>query len=372
VSGACHDFPGSRSPRKVPARFKRILYAISVEDNLVLRKFGHDQNPGKIMKKLQLFILALCVVALLQGCDNKNSGTANGASQKKLRLAFVGSSADDFWTIVRLGCDGAARQLSDVDLDFRIPANRTAEAQQEILSDLVARGVDGIAISPIDAENQTEFLNNIATHTLLVCADSDAEKSKRACYIGTDNVAAGKQTAELLKTALPQGGKIILFVGYPNAQNAKDRIQGIQNGLAGSNIQIIDTLADGTKSAVALKNAQDALAKYSDLAGMVGLYSYDGPAILTAVRGAGKTGQVKIVCFDEDSDTLAGIAAGDIYGTIVQRPYDIGREAIIRMDKYLRGDKTQLSDGKILIPAHAVTKDNVAAIQASLKVILQP
>ena len=324
------------------------------------------------MKKLHLFILALCVVALFQGCDNKSSGTANDASQKKLRLAFVGSSSDDFWSIVRLGCDGAVRQLGNVDLDFRVPANRTAEAQQEILSDLAAGGVDGIAISPIDAENQTDFLNHIATNTLLVCADSDAKKSKRTCYIGTDNVAAGTQAAELLKAVLPQGGKIILFVGYPNAQNAKDRIQGIQNGLAGSNLQIIDTLADGTKSAIALKNAQDALAKHPDLAGMVGLYSYDGPAILTAVRGAGKAGQVKIVCFDEDSDTLAGIAAGDIYGTIVQRPYEIGRQAIIRMDKYLRGDKTQLSDGKILIPAHAVTKDNVASVQASLKVILHP
>ena len=329
-------------------------------------------SPNSIMKKLHLFIVALCVVALFQGCDNKNSGTANGASQKKLRLAFVGGSSDDFWSIVRLGCDGAARQLRDVDLDFRVPANRTAEAQQEILSDLVAGGVDGIAISPIDAENQTDFLNHIAAKTLLVCADSDAEKSKRTCYIGTDNVAAGKQAAELLKAVLSQGGKIILFVGYPNAQNTKDRIQGIQNELAGSNIQIIDTLADGTKSAIAQKNAEDALAKYPDLAGMVGLYSYDGPAILIAVRSAGKVGQVKIVCFDEDSDTLAGIAAGDIYGTIVQRPYEIGRQAIIRMDKYLHGDKTQLSGGKILIPAHVVTKDNVAGFQASLKVILQP
>jgi ribose transport system substrate-binding protein len=142
--------------------------------------------------------------------------------------------------------------------------------------------------------------------------------------------------------------------------------------LAGSNIQIIDTLADGTKSAIAQKNAQDALAKYPDLAGMVGLYSYDGPAILTAVRGAGKAGQVKIVCFDEDSDTLAGIAAGDIYGTIVQKPYEVGRQVVIRMDKYLRGDKTQLSDGKILIPTHVITKDNVAGFQASLKAILQP
>lgn len=322
------------------------------------------------MKKSHLFILAMCAAALFQGCDNKSSGTANGSSQKKLRLAFVGSTADDYWSIVRLGCDYAARQLGDVDLDFRFPAKRTAEAQQELLNHLVADGVDGIAISPIDADNQTDFLNNTAAKTLLVCADSDAEKSKRACYIGTDNVAAGKQAAELLKAALPQGGKIILFVGYANAQNTKERIQGIQNGLAGANIQIMDTLADGAKSVLALNNAQDALAKYPDLAGMVGIYGYHGPAILTAVRGAGKAGRVKIVCFDDESATLAGIAAGDIYGTLVQKPLEIGWQTIVRMDKYLRGDKTQLAGGKILITSRPVTKDEVGEFQAGQRGLL--
>src|ERR1039457_2508274 len=328
-------------------------------------------SPNSIMKKLHLFILALCVVALFQGCDNKSSGTANGASQKKLRLAFVANTADEYWAIVHLGCDYATRLLGDVDLDFRFPAEHTAKAQQEILSDLVAGGVDGIAISPIDAENQTDFLNHIAAKTLLVCADSDAQKSKRVCYIGTDNVAAGTQAAELLKAALPQGGKIILFVGYLNAQNVEERIQGIKTGLAGSNLQIIDTLADDSKGTLAQKNAEEALAKYPDLAGMVGLNSYTGPAILTAVRSAGKVGQVKIVCFDEDSDTLAGIAAGEIYGTIIQKPFWIGYQATLRMGKYLRGDKTQLAGGEIFIPTKAVTKNNVAAFQLELKNILQ-
>ncbi|MCX6896742.1 MAG: substrate-binding domain-containing protein, partial [Verrucomicrobia bacterium] len=151
----------------------------------------------------------------------------------------------------------------------------------------------------------------------------------------------------------------------------KDRIHGIQDALAGSNLQIVDTLADGKQSAVALKNAQEALVKYPDLAGMVGLYSYDGPAVLTAVRGAGKAGQVKIVCFDEDTNTLAGIAAGDIYGTIVQSPIEFGRQSIVRMGKYLQGDKTQLAAGKILIPSRPITKDNLAAFQAGRESALQ-
>jgi ribose transport system substrate-binding protein len=324
------------------------------------------------MKKIHPFILALCVLAFCQGCGKNNNGIANNPSPKKWRLAFVTNTKNDFWVTVRNGCERAAQNLGDVDVDFRFFTNSTVEAQQEILSALVASGVDGIAISPIDAEKETPFLNQIAAKTLLVCVDSDAANSKRVCFIGSDNGAAGKQAADLLKAALPQGGKIALCVGYPNAQNAKDRIEAIQNGLAGSNIQIIDTLADGTKTDVAQKSAQDALAKHPDLAGMVGLYSYNGPAILTAVRAAGKAGKVKIVCFDDDSATLDGIAAGDIYGTVVQISTRIGYETVKRMDKYLGGDKTQLSQGKILFKTIAVNKGAVESLQVYRQNMLQP
>jgi ribose transport system substrate-binding protein len=316
--------------------------------------------------KLPLLVLTLCVMAWCQGCDSNGGGTA----QRKLHLVFVANTPNDFWSIVQLGCATATRESGDVDLDFRFPANPTVEAQQELMNSLVANGVDGIAVSPIDAESQTDFLNSIAAKTLLVCADSDAEKSKRTCYIGTDNVAAGKQAADLLKAALPNGGKIVLFVSYLNAENTKDRIQGIQAGLAGSNIQIVDTLPDGAKSAVAQKNAEDALVKHPDLAGIGCLNGYQGPAILAAVRGAGKAGQVKIVCFEGYSDTLDGIAAGDIFGTVVQLPYNFGYQTINRMAKYLRGDKAQLSEGKILLPSKPLTKDKVADFQASRTALL--
>ncbi|HTY88117.1 MAG TPA: substrate-binding domain-containing protein [Candidatus Acidoferrum sp.] len=322
------------------------------------------------MKTNTRLLLPLLVIALALGCDNQNNKTFQNPPQKKLRLGFVANNANDYWYIVRLGCDNAVRQLGDVDLSFRAPGNRTAAAQQEILSDLIASGVDGIAISPIDAENQTEFLNSLPASILLVCADSDAGKSRRACYVGTDNVAAGKQAADLLKAALPQGGKIALFVGYTNAQNIAERIAGVQQGLEGSNLQIVETLVDDLQGTVAQKNAEETLKKYPDLAGMAGLNSYSGPAILTAVRSAGKAGQVKIVCFDEESETLAGIAAGDIYGTITQKPFWIGYQATLRMGEYLRGDKTQLAQGKIFIPTKAVTQDNVAAFQIEFKNML--
>ncbi len=324
-----------------------------------------------VMKKGTLLILALSIAALFQGCEDKSSKLAAAAPQKKLRLGFIANNANNYWSLIRLGCDTAVRQAGDVDLDFRTCADRAAAAQQEVASNLLASGVEAIAISPMDPENQTEFLNSLADKVLLVCADSDAEKSKRACYIGSDNVAAGTQAAELLKEALPQGGKVALFVGNPNAQNVRERIEGIRKGLADSNLQIVETFVNGAQTTLAEKNAQDALVKYPDLAGMVGLYSYHGLALLTAARTAGRTGQVKILCFDYDSETLAGIAAGNIYGAVIQKPFAIGRQTILCLDKCLHGDKTQLATGKVFVPTAKVTKENIGALQNSLKNIFQ-
>jgi len=328
------------------------------------------------MKKIQPLLLALCVGAILSGCG-KNEPAAPGAgggpapaAGKRLKLAFVSNNAANFWTIARSGCDDAAKALGDVDVDFRIPATGSAAEQQQILDDLVARGEDGIAVSPIDPKNQIDFLNKIAGQSLLICCDSDAADSKRVCYIGTDNEAAGEQAGQLIKEVLPDGGKIMLFVGFLDAQNAKDRMAGIKKALEGSKVEIVDVRTDDADHVRAQKNAEDALVKTPDLACLVGLYSYNGPAILNAVRGANKAGQTKIVCFDEDADTLAGVASGDIYGTVVQQPYEFGRQAITRMDKYIRGDSSQLAGGKMYIPTQALKKDNVGAFSDNLKKIL--
>ncbi|MGD1088367.1 MAG: substrate-binding domain-containing protein, partial [Verrucomicrobiota bacterium] len=252
------------------------------------------------MKTLKFIVPIICLVLAWSGCSKKeNTTTASGTPVKKLKLAFVSNNAANFWTIARSGCLDAAKELGDVDVDFQIPSSGSAAEQQQILDDLVARGEDGIAVSPIDPANQIDFLNKIASQVLLICCDSDAADSKRVCYIGTDNEAAGEQAGQMIKEALPNGGKIMLFVGFLDAQNAKDRMAGIKKVLEGSNVQIIDVRTDDADHVRAQKNAEDTLVKYPDIACLVGLYSYNGPAILNAVRDAGKTGQVKIVCFDE-------------------------------------------------------------------------
>jgi ribose transport system substrate-binding protein len=317
----------------------------------------------------------LCVALAIPGCGKKESDTtaAAGSAQprKKLKLAFVSNNAATFWTIARSGCMEAQKELGDVDVDFRIPSSGSAAEQQQLLDDLLAKGVDGVAVSPVDPANQTELLDKVASQALLITQDSDAPNSKRVSYIGTDNTAAGVQAGKMIKEVLPDGGKIMLFVGSMDAQNAKERFAGIKQELQGSKVEIIDVRTDETDPSRAQRNAEDTLVKYPDISCLVGLWNYNGPAILNAVRSAGKAGKVKIVCFDENEETLGGVASGDIYGTVVQQPFEFGKQAITRMDQYLHGDKSAFpAAGKLFIPTLSIKKDSVADFQAKLKQLL--
>jgi ribose transport system substrate-binding protein len=228
--------------------------------------------------------------------------------------------------------------------------------------------VDGIAISPIDPANQTLFLNEVAKQALLITHDSDAPKTDRACYVGTDNVAAGRQAAGLIKKALPQGGKIMVFVGTLDAQNARERFAGVKESLKDSNVQIIDVRTDDADRVRAKANVLDTIVKYPDIACLVGLWSYNGPAILNAVKESGKAGQIKIVCFDEEDETLAGVRDGAIFATVVQQPYEFGYQAIHLMDKVLNGEKSAIPANKqIIVRTLAIDKAGVDAFAARLK-----
>ncbi|MDF2439112.1 MAG: ribose transport system substrate-binding protein [Abditibacteriota bacterium] len=289
------------------------------------------------------------------------------APDAKVKVAFVTNNASDFWTIAKRGCEKADQELPNLTMEFKLPGEGTAAEQTRIVDDLLSAGVDGFAISPVDPANQTALLNKAASQVLVVTQDSDAPKSNRAAYIGTDNRAAGRQAGDLIKKALPNGGKIMVFVGKIDAQNAKERYEGIQESLKGSNVTIIDVRTDDTDRAKAKSNVADTLVQHADVAGLVGLWSYNGPAILNAVKDAGKIGEVKIICFDEEAETLAGVQSGAIYATVVQQPYKFGYEALKLMDKVLRGDTKAIPANKqVVVPTRAIDKSNVAAFTTEI------
>jgi ribose transport system substrate-binding protein len=306
--------------------------------------------------------------SLTAACGSGGGTGEDGA--RTLKLAFVTNNSADFWTIARRGVEKADEELADVEAEFRLTPDGTAAEQQRIVDDLLTKGVDAIAISPVDPQNQVVLINSAAQRTLVFTQDSDAPDSARACYIGTDNLAAGRQAGQLLREAIPEGGDVMLFVGKLDARNAQERVQGIREALAGSSIRIIDVRTDDADDVRAKANAADTLVRYPDIKGMVGLWSYNGPAILNAVREAGKVGRVRIIAFDEADETLAGITEGAIHATVVQQPYEFGYQAITLMAQAVRGDRSAIPASKqIIVPTQVVNRANVEEFTARINTL---
>lgn len=276
------------------------------------------------------------------------------------------NNAADFWTIARKGTEQADAELAGATVEFRL-GDGTAAEQKRIVDDLLAKGVDGIAISPVDPANQTGMLNDAARQTVVFTHDSDAPDSRRECYVGTDNVAAGREAGGLIKEALPQGGRIAVFVGKLDARNAQERLQGIKEAIAGSTISIIDVRTDDTDQVRAKANVSEMLVSHPDVAALVGLWSYNGPAILSAVRDAGRIGQVKIIAFDEDDETLTGVKSGAIMGTVVQQPYEFGYRSMTLLAKALDGDRSGIpASHQVFIPTQVIRQNNVDEFRTKL------
>ena len=309
-----------------------------------------------LIERKFICLLALSF-ALLVGC-----GSPPPKAPKAVKtVAFITNTTSDFWKIARKGCEKADSELPDVTVAFKSTNEGTIEEQNGLIRQALDRDdADAIAISPVDPAAQQKVINDAAKRALVITQDSDAPDTDRALYLGADNRAAGRQAGQLVKKALPQGGKIMVFVGRREAQNAQERFDGLKESLQGSKVEIIDLMTDDGDPIRARENAYQTVKKYPDIAGMVGLWSYNGPSILQALKPEGKLATIKIVCFDDDRKTLEGIKAGDIFGTVAQQPFEYGYQAIQTAAKILRGDRSVIpSSKKIFIPTVVIQRENV-------------
>ena len=180
----------------------------------------------------------------------------------------------------------------------------------------------------------------------------------------------------------------MIFVGRLEQLNAKLRRQGVIDELLdrepdstrydepgqaveGEKYTILDTRTDGFDFAKAKSEAQDAINKYPNLKCMVGLFAYNPPLMLEAVKEAGKTDDIEIVAFDEEDGTLQGIVDGHIHGTVVQNPYEYGYQSMKLLAELARGNTEGVPEDRFMnIPARQIRKDNVIEFWTELNSLL--
>ena len=325
---------------------------------------------------VRIFALVVFLLYPVAGCRESGGD--------RPQFAFVTNGVASFWTIAAAGAKFAGKEV-EAEVTIVMPDGITDQTRK--LEDLLTRGTDGIAVSPINPANQIDILNQAAAETILLTHDSDAPESNRLLYIGMDNYEAGLMCGRLVRTALPDGGDVVLFIGRLDQHNAQLRRQGCIDAILGrepdssrrdppganltsedNKCRILGTLTDRFDRAKAKANVEDTLTRHPDISAMVGLFAYNPPAILEALKRAGKVGEVKVIGFDEHDVTLQAIQDGQVVGTVVQDPYQYGYQSIRFLDGLHRGDQSIIPPSRFIdVPPRLITSDNLEPFWNTLK-----
>jgi ribose transport system substrate-binding protein len=286
----------------------------------------------------------LASLVLLIGCG--------GPREKRVVVLINGNSP--YWDAVRAGMAVGERdfKLGDAGLKAVMEMNDGTTAGQisklrqfGSQSDIVA-----VAVSPLDANNQAvademRKLQERGIHVITLDGDLDRTRFRdaRRFYLGTDNSVAGEQAGICARNLLPEGGDYVDFVGRTGAQNAIDRMDGVAKA-CGDKFQERDRMGDDMDRTKAKDNVRNALRNFPDLKLLVGIWSYNAPAIVDVVKETGKRKELTIVTFDAEKLAIDQMGDGMIDAMVVQNPYEIGYQGTRLLKALVQDDKATVSD----------------------------
>ncbi len=311
-------------------------------------------------------IAALSLFGLMLGCGGSDSssggaskaptpdlGAAAGTPELKRIIVLTNGNAP-FWDAAAAGAKDAEKELGCAADGFQVVVDRNdfkAEGQIEKLRQYAsATDVAAVAISVTDAQNEAipEEMRKLQKAGIkVVTIDSDVNRETasdcRFAYLGTDNIVGGRELGAAAKGLLPNGGKYATFVGLKNAANAQERISGLAEG-AGDKFTQAENLGDGGDEAVARTNVKDALNRNEDMALLVGIWSYNTPAIIDVVKQANAREKLKLVGFDADPPAILGMGEGMLDVMVVQNPYQMGYQGVRILRALVKNDEATVKE----------------------------
>jgi ribose transport system substrate-binding protein len=315
---------------------------------------------------LLLPVLGLAATLVFSGC---------GKSANEKRIIILTNGYSPFWDAAKVGLNEAAVdfKLQDSGLKASLePNDSTPEGQVTKLrqyasqSDIVAIGISACDAGNDSVADEMRKLRDKGVYIITVDSDIDRDRLRdtRIAFIGTDNLAGGRELGKCAKYLRPQGGELITFVGRTGAQNAIDRIKGVVEG-AGDKFKAWPTMGDDTLEDRARKNVRDAIANYPKLDTLVGIWSYNAPAIADVVKEKDRRKDFTVVVFDAEPIAIQHMADGMIDAMVVQNPYQMGYQGVRFMKALVEKDEKTIKE---MLPNRDKPEGDI--IDTGLKVVV--
>ena len=312
------------------------------------------------MNKKHLKIVLSCVLALGMaigtcGCSKGGSAAASGSSAatsqsgsqggaesssqaaassaaaqsgKKLTFASVIPNIHPFFDPITVGAKDQLKKMGvDADVVCEGAMNGNVSQQIQIMEDLITKKVSGIAIGACDSDALTPYINKAVDAGIpVVSFDTDAPKSKRIAYIGTNNYQAGVAMGKELGKALNGKGTVICETGVVSQAGLIQRTKGVQSVLNSQypNIKIVQTQASGGDVSKGLSDIENMITSFPKFDALI-VIDAAGENGVSAFKSHGWTTKDKVlITFDDLDPVIAGVKNGQVYATITQGQYNWG------------------------------------------------
>ncbi|MEO1018537.1 MAG: sugar-binding protein [Pseudomonadota bacterium] len=307
-------------------------------------------------------LFAAAALAALVGLDQAH------AQDDPLVLALVPKNVNNpFFDQARDGCKKAEGELGgEIECLYIGPGEHGGgEEQLQMVNDLIARRVDGIAVAPSNAPAMATALRSAKDAGIPVLTwDSDLlaqDVDLRIAYIGTKNYDIGVNLAERVMELKPDGGTICIQSGGAAAANHNERMQGIRDTIAGAPSDeapgnALDdtngwTEVDGCPLYTdddfprSVQQMEDILARYPDLDAFVptGGFPQFIPDAYRSVASQHKdridSGSLALVVADTLPVQMELMAEGLSLGQVGQRPFEMGYTVMYALRDVIKDGK---------------------------------
>lgn len=274
----------------------------------------------------------LCLIAC--------STTAAPTGRKKITIAWISKTLGN--PVFETGQRGALQKAAELSesgpIDVEVlhvgPVTADAFEQARVVDDMIARGVDGIAISCNDPTACIEPINKAAAAGIPVMTwDSDSPESQRFTFLSIDNYQGGQTAADLLADALNTQGKVAILTGVPGGWNLDERVRGFKERLAERypNMQVVATVASNEDINLGVQVVEETMQAHSDLNGwfFVGMWPlFADQGSMVQWEDASRRGRIKTVAFDSLPLQLDLLQDGYLSALIGQKYWQWGYTSI--------------------------------------------
>ena len=276
----------------------------------------------------------------------------------KIKIGYITKFPVPYFQTMEDAAKAWAKDHPNVEIVYGQGKSATdIEGQIALIEKMVAQGVQGIAITPVDPSVSTTLDKAVANGVKVVLMDNSIPGWKNQTALATtNNLEAGKLAGQYLKTVLKDGDKLGILEGVPGVPALDDRVNGMLDGLAGVKVDIVGRGATNCTEELGVNVAQDILTANPEI---TAIYSACGPpaaGAAQAIKNANLNRHIILVGFDFCCGEPEALAAGDEDASVAQFPAKMSELGVDALVKAINGEKVE---SLIDSGAGLVTQDNM-------------